>query len=53
MFHTKVLPVFPTPKSIDTQKESLRRLFDSIAGQDMEVDWMELKRVLDFSMRDG
>jgi len=38
---------------MDPQKESLRRLFDSIAGKDMEVDWMELKRILDHSMRDG
>ncbi|KAH8398927.1 hypothetical protein KR222_005072 [Zaprionus bogoriensis] len=48
----KVLPAFPSPKPSDPQKESLRRLFDSIAGNDMEVDWMELKLILDNSMRD-
>ncbi|XP_023171681.1 calpain-A [Drosophila hydei] len=48
----KVVPGFPTPKPVDPQKEGLRRLFDSIAGKDMEVDWMELKRILDHSMRD-
>ncbi|XP_030243396.1 calpain-A [Drosophila navojoa] len=48
----KVIPGFPTPKPVDPQKEGLRRLFDSIAGKDMEVDWMELKRILDHSMRD-
>nr|NP_001286613.1 Calpain-A, isoform D [Drosophila melanogaster]AHN56408.1 Calpain-A, isoform D [Drosophila melanogaster] len=47
-----ITPGFPTPKPIDPQKEGLRRLFDSIAGKDMEVDWMELKRILDHSMRD-
>ncbi|ALC42605.1 CalpA [Drosophila busckii] len=47
-----ITPGFPIPKPMDTQKESLRRLFDSIAGQDQEVDWMELKRILDHSMRD-
>ncbi|XP_068144740.1 calpain-A [Drosophila tropicalis] len=47
-----ITPGFPTPKPVDPQKESLRRLFDSIAGQDAEVDWMELKRILDHSMRD-
>lgn len=29
------------------------RLFLEIAGDDREVDWMELKRILDHSMRDG
>ncbi|XP_002138194.2 calpain-A [Drosophila pseudoobscura] len=47
-----ITPGYPTPKPLDPQKESLRRLFDSIAGKDMEVDWMELKRILDHSMRD-
>ncbi|EDW01886.1 GH20201 [Drosophila grimshawi] len=48
-----VVPGYPTPKPMDPQKESLRRLFDSIAGKDMEVDWMELKLILDHSMRDA
>ncbi|KAH8270906.1 hypothetical protein KR018_011929 [Drosophila ironensis] len=47
-----ITPGFPTPKPLDPQKEGLRRLFDSIAGKDQEVDWMELKRILDHSMKD-
>ncbi|XP_030387749.1 calpain-A isoform X2 [Scaptodrosophila lebanonensis] len=50
--HDTITPGFPTPKPVDPQRDSLRRLFDSIAGADMEVDWMELKRILDHSMRD-
>lgn len=32
---------------------ALMRLFLEIAGEDREVDWAELKRILDHSMRDG
>lgn len=46
----KVTPDIPPPE--DPQREGLRRLFRSIAGADMEVDWMELKRILDHSLRD-
>ncbi|ALC43271.1 CalpB [Drosophila busckii] len=43
----------PTPKEEDDpQRIALRRLFDSVAGDDEEVDWQELKRILDHSMRD-
>ncbi|XP_075165551.1 calpain A isoform X3 [Haematobia irritans] len=44
----------PTPvaPAVDPQKEALQRLFKSVAGADMEVDWMELKRILDHSLRD-
>lgn len=31
----------------------MEKLFIDIAGDDMEVDWMELKRILDHSFRDG
>lgn len=31
----------------------MERIFIEIAGDDMEVDWMELKRILDHTMRDG
>lgn len=37
----------------DPQQSALEKLFIDIAGDDMEVDWMELKRILDHSMRDG
>lgn len=35
------------------QKSAMEKLFIDIAGDDMEVDWMELKRILDHSFRDG
>ncbi|XP_005185121.2 calpain-A isoform X2 [Musca domestica] len=47
-------PNMPSPVAppVDPQKEALARLFKSVAGADMEVDWMELKRILDHSLRD-
>lgn len=44
----------PSPvKPVDPQRDALQRLFNSVAGSDMEVDWMNLKRILDHSLRDG
>ncbi|XP_067627682.1 calpain-A [Eurosta solidaginis] len=51
----KVYPNLPNPNDPQPAKphnESLLKLFKSIAGPDMEVDWMELKRILDHSMKD-
>ncbi|XP_061391842.1 calpain-A isoform X3 [Musca vetustissima] len=47
-------PNMPSPVAppVDPQKEALARLFKCVAGADMEVDWMELKRILDHSLRD-
>ncbi|KAL5286412.1 CAPN1 family protein [Megaselia abdita] len=47
-----VTPSIPMPKPVDPQRAALERLFRDIAGPDMEVDWVELKRILDHSMRD-
>lgn len=44
-----VAPIRPT----DTQKEAMEKTFRDVAGDDMEIDWMELKRILDQTMRDG
>lgn len=44
-----VAPIHPT----DTQKEAMEKIFRDVAGDDMEIDWMELKRILDQTMRDG
>ncbi|XP_055919712.1 calpain-B isoform X8 [Eupeodes corollae] len=49
--YPEVAPSIPL-QPLDPQRESLRRLFQSIAGSDQEVDWMELKRILDHSMKD-
>lgn len=50
----QLYPNMPSPvKPVDPQRDALQRLFNSVAGADMEVDWMELKRILDHSLRDG
>lgn len=49
-------PSIPSPvvkPAVDPQRDALKRLFNSVAGVDMEVDWMELKRILDHSLKDG
>ncbi|CAL7948381.1 unnamed protein product [Xylocopa violacea] len=35
----------------DRNAEKVREFFRKLAGDDMEVDWMELKEILDFAMR--
>ncbi|XP_059608757.1 calpain-B isoform X2 [Phlebotomus argentipes] len=47
-----VTPSLPQPSYPDPQKSAMEKLFLDIAGDDMEVDWMELKRILDHSMKD-
>lgn len=37
----------------EKQDENIREFFKTIAGEDMEVDWMELKQVLDFAVKKG
>ncbi|XP_076636729.1 calpain-A-like isoform X2 [Colletes latitarsis] len=32
-------------------EDNIREFFKKLAGEDMEVDWMELKEILDFAMR--
>ncbi|XP_059608759.1 calpain-B isoform X4 [Phlebotomus argentipes] len=48
----RVTPSLPQPSYPDPQKSAMEKLFLDIAGDDMEVDWMELKRILDHSMKD-
>jgi calpain len=45
-------PSQPAYKPNDPEREALERLFIEVAGADGEVDWMELKSILDRSMRD-
>ena len=33
--------------------EKVKQLFLKLAGEDGEVDWMELKEIMDFTMRNG
>ncbi|XP_076636456.1 calpain-A-like isoform X4 [Colletes latitarsis] len=35
----------------DRNEDKVREFFKKLAGEDMEVDWMELKEILDFAMR--
>lgn len=49
----RIQPDLPEPSRPDPRQSALEKLFIDIAGDDMEVDFMELKRILDHSMRDG
>lgn len=49
----QIIPDIPEPTKPTPQVTALEKLFKDIAGEDMEVDWMELKRILDHSMREG
>ncbi|PSN50085.1 Calpain-A [Blattella germanica] len=40
----------PEPEE-DKSQDKVKEFFRKIAGDDMEVDWMELKEILDYAMR--
>lgn len=42
----------PEPEE-DKVQDKVKEFFRKIAGEDMEVDWMELKEILDYAMRNG
>lgn len=42
----------PEPEE-DKAQDKVKEHFRKIAGEDMEVDWMELKEILDYAMRNG
>lgn len=42
----------PDPTKPDPQRQAMEKLFLDVAGVDGEVDWMELKLVLDHCFRD-
>lgn len=42
----------PDPEE-EKRNERIREFFKKIAGEDMEIDWMELKQVLDYAMANG
>lgn len=42
----------PQPQE-DRETDKVREFFLKLAGDDMEVDWMELKDILDYAMRNG
>lgn len=42
----------PDPE-VKAHDEKVREFFQRIAGDDLEVDWMELKEILDFALKKG
>ncbi|XP_008471786.2 calpain-A isoform X4 [Diaphorina citri] len=44
------IPDEPQPEK-EKKTEAIRQFFQKLAGDDMEVDWMELKDILDYAMR--
>ncbi|CAB3360376.1 Hypothetical predicted protein [Cloeon dipterum] len=36
----------------EESNQKIKAFFEKLAGEDMEVDWMELKQLLDFAMKD-
>ncbi|XP_058462304.1 calpain-B-like isoform X3 [Malaya genurostris] len=48
----RIKPIMPDPVKPNPQREAMERLFVDVAGVDGEVDWMELKLVLDHCFRD-
>ncbi|XP_062558498.1 calpain-A-like isoform X3 [Armigeres subalbatus] len=47
-----IAPDVPVPSQPSPQRQAMERLFLEVAGADGEVDWVELKRILDHSFRD-
>lgn len=45
----QVKDVAPNPEPADP----VREFFNRLAGSDGEVDWQELKEILDYAMREG
>lgn len=52
LFYSQYEPAQPEYKPHDPERVALERLFVEVAGADGEVDWMELKGILDRSMKD-
>lgn len=48
----QVRSIQPTPQQ-EQEKDQVYQFFMKLAGEDGEVDWMELKEILDYAMRMG
>lgn len=46
------IPDEPLPEK-EKKTEAIKAFFLKLAGDDEEVDWMELKDILDYAMRNG
>ena len=44
--------VEPAPEE-QQKTDKVKEFFIKLAGDDMEVDWIELKEILDYAMRNG
>lgn len=42
----------PTPEE-NEQADKVREFFLKLAGEDGEVDWIELKEIMDYAMKSG
>lgn len=49
--YSKVKDTIPEPPS--APEDPVRQFFLKLAGPDEEVDWLELKEILDYAMRSG
>lgn len=47
-------PVLPENRDEQKEKdEKIRQFFAKLAGEDNEVDWLELQEILNYAMREG
>lgn len=45
-------PALKTEENSENNNK-IKEFFKKLAGEDLEVDWIELKQLLDFAMKDG
>lgn len=48
----RIKEIKPDPEE-QKRSERLQEFFKKIAGEDLEVDWMELKQILDYALKNG
>uniref|UniRef100_A0A069DWP5 Putative cytosolic ca2+-dependent cysteine protease calpain n=1 Tax=Panstrongylus megistus TaxID=65343 RepID=A0A069DWP5_9HEMI len=48
---TRVKEIQPEPEEEEKKQDKVREFFKKLAGEDEEVDWVELKEILDYAMR--
>jgi len=59
MFHNNLIEVFECSQVKETEPEEneaakkVQEFFKTVAGDDMEIDWSELKEVLDLALKRG
>lgn len=53
LFVHQVKEIQPEPEEEEKKQDKVREFFKKLAGEDEEVDWVELKEILDYAMRNG